>query len=106
MNLPRLCIACASHLQATVGQGYDAFGRPTGFAAVGLLQVRAFALIPFGDWLRQPCASLAQRTASARTSLIRPVLRQVEALAARRLRYASACALSGLPFSRVLRLVR
>jgi len=65
-------------------------GRPTGFAAVGLLQVRAFALIPFGDWLRQPCASLAQRTASARTSLIRPVLRQVEALAARRSGFASA----------------
>ena len=37
-------------------------GRPTGFAAVGLLQVRAFALIPFGDGLRPPCASLAHGT--------------------------------------------
>lgn len=35
-------------------------GRPTGVAGVGLLQVRAFALIPCGERLRRPCASLAQ----------------------------------------------
>jgi hypothetical protein len=33
---------------------------PTGFAGAGLLQVRAFALIPCGDGLQPPCASLAQ----------------------------------------------
>lgn len=47
-------------------------GRPSGFAAVGLLQVRAFALIPCGDGARPPCASLA-RGLRPLTSSIRPV---------------------------------
>jgi hypothetical protein len=29
-------------------------------AGAGLLQVRAVALIPCRDWLRQPCASLTR----------------------------------------------
>jgi len=64
-------------------------GRPSGFAAVGLLQVRAFALIPFGDGLRPPCASLTQRLRRS-TSTDQTCLRQVRALAARRFLYASA----------------
>lgn len=39
---------------------HEPVGRPTGVAGVGLLQVRAFALIPCGEGLRPPCASLAR----------------------------------------------
>jgi hypothetical protein len=35
-------------------------GRLPGVAGAGLLQVRAAALIPCGDGLRPPCASLTQ----------------------------------------------
>jgi len=81
---------CGLFPDAPAGSGEA--GRPTGFAAVGLLQVRACALIPFGDWLRQPCVSLArgQGDCVPWTSLDQTCLRQVAALAARRFRCASA----------------
>lgn len=72
------------------------FGRPTGVAGVGLLQVRAFALIPCGEGLRPPCASLAQGLRPfPGLPPIRPASRQVRALAARRFRCAFEDAAGG-----------
>lgn len=83
-----------------------AIGRPTSVAGVGLFQVRAFALIPCGEGLRPPCASLAQGLRPfPGLPLIRPASRQVRALAARRFRCAPGTR-GRVPSSWVLRLCR
>jgi len=56
-------LACITAIGSSLASEPACPGRLPGCAGAGLLQVRACALIPFGDGLRPPSASLTQAAA-------------------------------------------